>query len=127
MSWLETKDIAFTIFHIGITLFNLFGWFFYELRRLHLLSVLITLMSWLLLGLFYGFGYCFLTDWHWDVKRKLGETGLPSSFVKYYLDMLFNADIPASLVDSITVVGLVAAVVMTVLKNRDLFKKCFGH
>ena len=127
MSWLEIKDVVFTVFHIGLTLFNLVGWAFYRLRRVHLASVLLTLGSWLILGFFYGLGYCFLTDWHWEVKRNLGETGLPASFVKYYLDILFQRDIPASLVDIITVAGLVIAVVMTVIRNRDLFKKNPGY
>lgn len=127
MSWLETKDVLFTILHIGVTLFNLFGWLFYKLRRLHLVSVVLTLVSWLILGIFYGLGYCFLTDWHWEVKRKLGETNLPASFVKYYLDILFQADIPANVVDAITVTGLVVAVVMTVMRNRDLFRRNSGH
>lgn len=116
-------DWVLTIMHIGITLFNLTGWAFPRLRRIHLASVALTLGSWLILGFFYGFGYCFLTDWHWDVKRQLGERGMPSSFIKYYLDILFQTDIPAATVDVIAVAGLIIAVVMTVIKNRDLVQR----
>lgn len=123
MFWLYTADIVLTILHIGITLFNLTGWAFKRLRRLHLISISLTLGFWVILGFFYGFGYCFLTDWHWDVKKQLGEQGLPNSFIKYYLDIVFNADISPNLVNTITVVGLVFALVMTVVKNRDLFKR----
>lgn len=123
MSWLSFLDILFTVFHVGLTLFNLTGWAFKKLRRLHLMSILLTLGSWLILGFFYGFGYCFLTDWHWDIKRELGKSGLPNSFIKYYLDAIFNADIAPAMVDAITISGLAFAVVMTVIKNRDLIRK----
>lgn len=123
MFWLYAADIVLTILHIGITLFNLTGWAFKRLRRLHLISISLTLGSWVILGFFYGFGYCFLTDWHWDVKKELGEHGLPNSFIKYYLDMIFNADISPDLVNTVAVIGLVFALVMTVVKNRDLFRR----
>lgn len=123
MFWFKTADIVFTIFHIVLTLFNLTGWAFNRLRRIHLVSILLTLGSWLVLGFFYGFGYCFLTDWHWDVKQELGEKGLPNSFIKYYLDILFNADIPANTVDIIAIAGLVFALAMTIIRNRDLLSR----
>ncbi|ELR68551.1 hypothetical protein C900_00292 [Fulvivirga imtechensis AK7] len=120
MIWLKAADIVLTVLHIGLTLFNLTGWAFNRLKRIHLVTILLTLGSWVILGFFYGFGYCFLTDWHWDVKEELGEEGIPNSFIKYYLDILFNADIPADTVDVIAIIGLVFALAMTVIKNRDL-------
>lgn len=37
--------------------------------------------------MFYGRGYCPCNDWYWQVKRELGETGLPASYIKYFLDL----------------------------------------
>ena len=51
-----------------------FQWFlFAALASVIIGSVLVGL------GAVYGWGYCPCTDWHWDVKRRLGETGLPRS------------------------------------------------
>lgn len=122
MVWLKIANILLAVFHIGLTLFNLVGWAFKKLRRIHLVTIALTLGSWVILGFFYGFGYCFLTDWHWEIKRQLGVQKLPNSFIKYYLDILFDADISPGVVDAIAVTGLVFALVMTVLKNRDVFK-----
>ena len=116
-------DIFFTVFHIVLMVFNLLGWIWKKTRRAHLVTLALTAGSWVLLGIWYGPGYCPLTDWHWDVKRELGETGLPQSFVKYLLDKMFSADIPARLVDRLTLAGLLAAIAGAVIvrikkKNR---------
>ncbi|HUR31773.1 MAG TPA: hypothetical protein VMZ69_10110 [Saprospiraceae bacterium] len=41
-------------------------------RKAHLLVIDLTIASWFIIGLWKGFGYCFLTDWHWRIKEKLG-------------------------------------------------------
>jgi hypothetical protein len=76
-----------------------------------------TLFSWLVLGLKYGLGYCFLTDWHWDIKRKLGETDLPASFVKYFLDKYTFFDISAATVDLVTGISFGIVVLIAVFLN----------
>jgi hypothetical protein len=95
-------DILFLCLHVIIILFNLFGWIWIRTRKVHFWLMLATLFSWLVLGLKYGLGYCFLTDWHWSVKRQLGETDLPASFVKYFLDKYTFFDISAATVDLVT-------------------------
>ncbi|MDZ7718820.1 MAG: DUF2784 domain-containing protein [Balneolaceae bacterium] len=78
----------FVIFHGSFTLFNIFGWAWKRTRRIHLYTISLTILSWIGLGLFYGWGYCPSTDWHWQVKRQLGEQNLPASYIKYYADYL---------------------------------------
>jgi hypothetical protein len=88
---------------------------------MHLWVVIATVFSWLGLGLFKGLGYCFLTDWHWDIKRSLGETNLPNSFIKYIIDRAFNTDLNASFVDTMTAVVFGMVVIITTyfqLKKR---------
>ena len=89
-------------------------------RRLHLITIGLTCLSWIGLGFFYGFGYCPSTDWHWQVKRALGETDLPTSYVKYYVDRLTGMDWNSSLVDNgVAALGIVALIVSIVLNVRD--------
>ena len=102
-------DIFFVVFHTALIGFNLTGWIWKKTRRIHLATIALTILSWVGLGFFYGFGYCPCTDWHWQVKRALGETGLPASYVKYYLDTLTGLDWEPFMVDlSVAVLGLAA-------------------
>ena len=98
-------DIFFVVFHTLLIGFNLTGWIWKRTRRLHLVVIGLTFLVWLVCGLFHGFGYCPCTDWHWDVKRRLGETDLPLSYIKYYADALTGVDWDARLVDRV-VTGL---------------------
>ncbi|MDA2925514.1 DUF2784 domain-containing protein [Acidobacteria bacterium AH-259-L09] len=113
-------DIFFLIFHSSLIIFNLIGWVWKQTRKAHLLVLSLTMCSWFGLGIWYGFGYCPCTDWHWQVKRKLGELELPTSYVKYYLDKLTGLDWnPVILDTSVAVLGLATFGVSIVLNWRD--------
>jgi hypothetical protein len=79
--------------------------------------IIATLASWSILGIFFGFGYCPFTDWQWDLKRKLGETGLPNSFVEYYLEALTGADFSPSVVDSMVLGCAIVALGLSIWLN----------
>ena len=66
-------DIFFVIFHSALIAFNLAGWIWRKTRKAHLVVLSLTMVSWFVAGIWYGFGYCPCTDWHWQVKKKLGE------------------------------------------------------
>lgn len=116
-------NILYTVLHLLLMGFNLTGWIWKRTRKWHLITLALTAGSWVVLGFWYGWGYCPLTDWHWDVKTKLGETNLPNSFVKYLLDSVFNADFPALWVDRLTLFCLIAAVLAAVIVNFKKRKK----
>jgi len=77
----------------------------------------VTLFSWLGLGFWYGLGYCFLTDWEWDVKRTLGEGNLPHSFTQYLSDNVFGLYLETGLVDLLTVGLFILAILLTIWIN----------
>ena len=110
-------DFIFLWLHIIIIVFNLSGWLWVKTRKVHLFVVIATLFSWIIMGFKYGFGYCFLTDWHWDIKYKLGETNLPASFIKYFLDTYTLINLPPRTVDIITVAFFCVAIILTVYVN----------
>ncbi len=95
-------DIFFLLGHTFLIFFNLFGWIFRITRKSNLVMLILTGLSWFLLGIFYGIGYCPLTDWHWQILHKLGKTNIPNSYIKYILDRMFSLDLPVDLVDSMT-------------------------
>ena len=98
-------DWFFTLVHIAFIGFNMLGWIWPQTRKPHFICVMLTLFSWLVLGLWYGIGYCPITDWQWQVKEHLGETNLPNSFIKYFADKVSGRNISADLVDSVTAIG----------------------
>lgn len=113
----QLLDFFFTIFHLFIVGFNLLGWIWKGTRRLHFVLVLFTAGSWLILGVWYGLGYCPVTDWQWQIKEHLGETNLPNSFIKYYADKLTGSDVSADLIDGATAIGFAIAALLSVYLN----------
>ena len=110
-------DIFFTTFHSALVLFNLFGWIWKKTRRLNLICLLLTGASWLLLGIFYGLGYCPLTDWHFNVLRKLGYSDLPNSYLSFLFTRLTGLSIDQGLVDAVTLWGLILALMISIFLN----------
>ena len=113
-------DYFFVTFHTGLVLFDLTGWAWKRTRRIHLIVMGLTIVSWFGLGLFYGWGYCPCTDWHWAVKVKLGETNLPNSYVKYYVDRLTGRGWDPFVVDAgVLIIGLSVFALSCWLNVRD--------
>ena len=110
-------DVFFTVFHSCLVVFNLFGWIWKKTRRLNLYCLLLTAGSWLILGIFYGLGYCPLTDWHFQVLRKLGYTNLPDSYLSFLFTRLTKLPVDQSLVDAVTLWGLVVALAISLYLN----------
>ena len=118
-------DIVIIVFHTSLIFFNLFGWIWRKTRLYNLITLSITGSSWLFLGLIFGtLGYCPLTDWHFNILNKLGETDLPASYVKYIIERLTGLNINALLVDKITLFSFLAALVLSLAFNtRDLIRR----
>jgi len=114
-------DIFLSFLHFIIIGFNLLGWIWPSTRKLHLITIGATAFSWFGLGIFYGWGYCPITEWEWNVKARLGETHLPNSFIKYYADKITGKDINATLIDNFTLGFFLAAIILSVYFN--FFKK----
>lgn len=114
---MKLVDIFFTTFHSLLVLFILFGWIWKKTRRLNLVCILLTAASWLGLGIFYGLGYCPLTDWHFKILRKLGYSDIPDSYLSFLFTRLTGMQIDQNLVDGVTLWGLVMALVISVFLN----------
>ena len=114
---MKILDIFFTAFHSLLVLFILFGWIWKKTRRLNLICILLTAASWLGLGIFYGLGYCPLTDWHFNILRRLGYSDLPNSYLSFLFTRLTRLQIDQNLVDAVTLWGLVIAMMMSIFLN----------
>jgi hypothetical protein len=114
---LQIADYFFLIFHSLLILFNLTGWIFRRTRRLHLVVILLTFASWFILGIWYGWGYCPLTDWHWEVLRELGHFNLPPSYVGYLIHRITGIKLDNDIVDYITVGSALIALILSIWAN----------
>jgi len=117
-------NIFFFVFHSSLIIFNLFGWIWKKTRLANLIVILLTAFSWTILGIWYGFGFCPCTDWHWQVREKLGYFDMPSSYTKFLIDSLTGLDVKETLVDTLAVILLALALVASVFTNvRDWKRK----
>jgi hypothetical protein len=110
-------DWAFMVTHLSLIAFNLFGWIWKPLRKANLLTLGLTAFSWVGLGLFYGFGYCPLTDWHWNVLEKLGRTPSTNSYIAYLFYRILGLTITNSLANNITTSAFIAALFFSLITN----------
>lgn len=116
-------DQFYTILHLLIIGFNLLGWIWPKTRKAHFISILLTAGSWFLLGIWFGLGYCPVTDWQWQVKEKLGEKHLPVSFIEYFGEKILGLSLNTSLVNIVTVSAFLLAAMFSVYVNFFLEKK----
>ena len=113
---LHALDLFLTLFHSAFVLFVLFGWASPKTRVAHITALLLTLIAWLLLGLYKGtIGYCPLTDWHWDIKRALGEHRMPASFIEYMVEKILGINFSSQLINVLTLCGLIFGMAMAAL------------
>jgi hypothetical protein len=117
MIGLRILDLLLTLLHFVIIGFNLLGWIWKRTRKLHLIVVCATAACWFILGIWFGIGYCPITDWDWQIKEKLGEHNLPDSFIKYYADIIVGHSVSASLIDTLTAAGFFMAALLAVYFN----------
>ena len=80
---LRILDLFFFVFHTIVILFNVFGWLVPRWRLVNLIVLSLTAFSWFILGIWYGWGYCFCTDWHWQVRELLGYSNMSTSYIHF--------------------------------------------
>lgn len=118
--WYQFLNIFFFVFHTLLTLFNITGWVFPRSRKLNLITLSITAFSWFVLGIWYGWGYCACTDWHWNVREKLGYEDQTNSYIHFLLLKLTGINFNPTLVENTTLIIFLLSVVMSIWLNiRD--------
>ena len=116
-------DYLFLTFHSLLIIFNLFGWIYKPVRIWNLFTLVLTGLSWFVLGIFYGIGFCPLTDWHWKVLAKLGYSNLPNSYVSYLFERLLGLHVESQIVESLTVGLFFLALVFSIIFNYFSYQK----
>jgi hypothetical protein len=119
---LEFLDYFFLIFHTLFTLFNMTGWIWKKTRMLHLATISLTAFSWFILGIKYGWGYCFCTDWHWRVREALGRPIRSDSYIQFLISELTGINLPSLPVDVATVAVFAVCFVLSLALNIRNFR-----
>ncbi len=93
------------------------------MRKLHFVFVIIVFLSWVGLGLFYGLGYCPITDWHWHILLQMGVYDLPHSYVKYVFDAITGISSNAFLIDLATYILFLSSFALSIYVNFFMEKQ----
>ena len=113
-------DVFFLVFHSIITLFNMVGWISKKTRKVHCVTMIVTGFSWFILGIWYGWGYCFCTDWHWQVREKLGQPVPFNSYIQFLVYEITGYIPDASMTDFfVATIYFLSLLITIVLNIRD--------
>lgn len=122
--YLVALDYTFLFLHTGLIFFNLLGWAWIKTRRLNLLSIVLTVSAWFVFAPWYGLGYCPCTDWHWQVKRALGQYDMPNNYMTYLTDAWTGIAITDDFAARLAWTTLLPALILSVALNlRDFLRK----
>lgn len=118
--WYQFLNILFFVFHTCFTIFNLTGWMFQKTRKWNLITLLLTAFSWFFLGIWYGWGFCFCTQWHWEVREHLGLHDQSRSYIQFLLLKLTGIRFNENLADRLTLLFFFISLIMSIWLNaRD--------
>ena len=110
-------DVLLSLLHVVIILFNLSGWIFPATRKVHFISIVITSFCWFILGIWFGWGYCPLTEWQWRIKERLGETNLPASFITWFVNKITGMHFGDTFINLLTLILFISAMIVSVYFN----------
>jgi hypothetical protein len=113
---LQILNVFFFIFHTSWVLFNCLGWIWKKTRKWQLATISITAFSWFVLGIWYGWGFCLCTDWHWQIRSRLGYHD-PDSYMQLLFDKILCLHMSAILVDSLTVSAFLLSAILSIWLN----------
>ena len=117
-------NVAFFVFHTALILFNVFGWIPSKTRRWNLATLLVTLFSWTVMGIWFGQGYCICTDLHWRVRREMGIDDRADSYLVLLVRMLSGWDPPPALVNNVAAGVFIVSLTLSIgLNVRDLLAR----
>ena len=104
-------------FHTALVLFNVFGWIPKRTRRANLVCLTLTFVSWFVMGIWHGIGYCVVTDWHWQVRRALGFHDPEGSYIELLIRVLTGWHVAPDLVQNISGAVFILSVIASLIVN----------
>jgi hypothetical protein len=118
----QLLNVGFFVFHTLWIVFNCAGWAWRQTRRWHLATIALTAFSWFGLGPWYGWGYCPSTDWHWQVRGRLGYDD-PPSYIQLLVRQITGVEPDRFWADAIALVTLLVVTLLSVSLNLRDFRR----
>jgi hypothetical protein len=119
LGW-EALNVGFFVFHTVWIGFNCVGWAWRRTRRWQFVTVSLTALSWFGLGIWYGWGYCPSTDWHWQIRERLGRHD-PPSYIQLLVRELTGIDLNPDMANALALGTLIVVGLLTAFLNiRDI-------
>jgi hypothetical protein len=117
---LAALNVLFFVFHTALIVLNVFGWIPRATRRWNLAALLLTFFSWVVMGLWFGAGYCLCTDLHFRVREAMGVHDEASSYLALLVNALSGWNPPTALVNGAAFWVFAFSMTMSVALNvRD--------
>ena len=110
-------DNIFNILHILAILINCFGWAFSKTLKLNLSFLLLTISSWSILGLFFGIGFCFLTEVHSLALGLIGSPSINFSYLDYLLLVKLKIPISSNTISILSILAVFISLGISIKKN----------
>ena len=115
----QALNLGFFVVHTAWIGFTCLGWIWKRTRPWQLAAVGLTAASWFGLGVWYGWGYCPCTDWHWQVRARLGFDD-PPSYIQLLIRQLTGIDLRSGAADALAVIALALSAWLGVARSvRD--------
>ena len=119
-------DSFFNLLHVFVVLVNCFGWAYKGTLKLNLAFLVITISSWCLLGIFYGIGFCFLTELHSIALNSIVYTKIPFSYLDYLLIERIGIKIDSTSISLISISAIFLSLTISIKKNfKEASKSIF--
>jgi hypothetical protein len=110
-------DVAFFVFHTALIVFNMVGWAFQRTRKWHLVSLGLTAGSWFVAGYWKGWGYCFCTDWHFQVRQARGFQEYDANYIQLLARVAADQNWSVSFAESLALTTFAVIIVCTAVAN----------
>jgi hypothetical protein len=123
---MQFLNVFFFVFHTCWVIFNSVGWIWKQTRKWHLVTIAVTAFCWFVLGFWYGWGFCPCTEWHWQIRSRMGYHD-PDSYMQLLFDKILGLHLPAILVDSITVGVFILTIILSIWLNIKDYLKQKSH
>lgn len=118
-------DNIFNILHILAILINCFGWAFSKTLKLNLWFLLLTISSWSILGLFFGIGFCFLTEVHSLALGLIGSPSINFSYLDYLLLVKLKIPISSNTISILSILAVFTSLGISIKKNLPTISSKF--
>ena len=112
--FLSLANIFFHCVHLALV-FCFFVWLSEKTLLAPCILSILILLSWLGLGMIFGYGYCLVTVIQWRLEKRMGEESYTEYYIKYILDIVTGFDTNPQTVNTVTTITYYVIFVLSII------------